>query len=38
MTLILLPVGVLVFSEALTPARVIGIAMTIGGLYLVTRR
>jgi len=38
MTLILLPVGVLVFSEALTLARVTGIVMTIGGLYLMTRK
>ena len=34
MTLILLPVGILVFGEALTLARATGIAMTLGGLYL----
>ena len=38
MTLILLPVGVLVFSEALSIGRVIGVAMTIGGLYLMSRK
>ncbi len=37
MTLILLPVGVIVFGEALTLTRVGGIAMTLGGLYLLAR-
>ena len=37
MTLILLPIGVLVFGEALTLARSAGIVMTIGGLYLLAR-
>ena len=37
MTLILLPVGILVFGESLTLARMTGIAMTIGGLYLLTK-
>ena len=37
MTLILLPIGILVFGEALTLARATGIAMTLGGLYLLAR-
>ena len=37
MTLILLPIGILVFGEALTLARAGGIAMTLGGLYLLAR-
>ena len=37
MTLILLPIGVLAFGEALTLARVAGIAMTVGGLYLLAK-
>ena len=38
MTLILLPVGVIVFGESLTLARTSGIVMTLGGLYLLTTR
>lgn len=38
MTLILLPIGALAFGEALTLARASGIAMTLGGLYLLTRQ
>ncbi len=38
MTLVLLPVGVIVFGEALTVPRIVGAVMTIGGLYLLTRR
>lgn len=38
MTLILFPVGVIVFGEALTLSRVTGILMTLGGLYLLTKR
>jgi hypothetical protein len=37
MTLVLLPVGIVMFGEALTVARAAGIAMTLGGLYLLTR-
>jgi drug/metabolite transporter (DMT)-like permease len=37
MTLILLPLGVLLFGEALTLARAGGVAMTLGGLYLLAR-
>lgn len=37
MTLILLPIGLLVFGEALTPGRAAGIAMTLAGLYLLAR-
>jgi drug/metabolite transporter (DMT)-like permease len=37
MTLILLPVGIVVFGESLTLPRMTGIAMTIGGLYLLAR-
>ena len=37
MTLILLPIGVLAFGEALTLARAAGIAMTVGGLYLLAK-
>jgi hypothetical protein len=37
MTLILLPISVLAFGEALTLARAGGIAMTLGGLYLLAR-
>jgi hypothetical protein len=37
MTLILLPIGVLAFGEALTLVRAAGIAMTVGGLYLLTK-
>ncbi len=37
MTLILLPIGILVFGELLTLARAGGIAMTLGGLYLLAR-
>ena len=37
MTLILLPIGVLAFGEALTLARIAGIGMTLGGLYLLAR-
>jgi drug/metabolite transporter (DMT)-like permease len=36
-TLILLPVGILFFGEALTLARMSGIAMTVGGLYLLAK-
>ena len=38
MTLLLLPIGVLAFGEALTPSRATGIAMTVGGLYLLGRQ
>ena len=38
MTLVLFPVGVAVFGEALTLSRVTGIVMTLGGLYLLTKR
>ncbi len=38
MTIILLPVGVIVFGEALTFARIAGVLMTLGGLYLLTMR
>jgi hypothetical protein len=37
MTLILLPIGVLAFGEALTMARAAGIAMTLAGLYLLAK-
>ena len=37
MTLILLPIGVLAFGEALTLARATGIALTVGGLYLLAK-
>jgi hypothetical protein len=37
MTLILLPIGILAFGETLTLGRVTGIAMTLGGLYLLAR-
>ena len=37
MTLILLPIGVLAFGEALTLARAAGIAMTVGGLTLLAK-
>ena len=37
MTLVLLPVGVIVFGEALTLPRISGIVMTLGGLYLLTK-
>ena len=37
MTLILLPIGVLAFGEAMTLSRTAGIAMTVGGLYLLAR-
>jgi hypothetical protein len=37
MTLILLPIGILAFGEALTLARATGVAMTLGGLYLLAR-
>jgi drug/metabolite transporter (DMT)-like permease len=38
MTLLLLPVGVMAFGEALTLTRAAGIAMTVGGLYLLAWR
>lgn len=38
MTLILLPIGVMAFGDALSVARVAGIAMTVGGLYLLAWR
>ena len=37
MTLLLLPIGILAFGESLTLARAGGIAMTLGGLYLLTK-
>src|SRR4051812_16445259 len=36
MTLILLPLGILAFGESMSVTRMAGIAMTIGGLYLLT--
>ena len=38
MTLVLLPVGILAFGESLSLTRLAGIAMTIGGLYLLSLR
>ena len=37
MTLILLPIGILAFGETMSLARAAGIAMTLGGLYLLAR-
>ena len=37
MTLILFPIGVLAFGEALTLERAVGAAMLLGGLYLLAK-
>jgi hypothetical protein len=37
MTLILFPIGVIAFGEALTVQRALGAAMLLGGLYLIAR-
>ena len=37
MTLILFPIGVLAFGEALTVQRAVGAAMLLGGLYLLAK-
>lgn len=37
MTLVLFPLGIAVFGEALTMQRAGGIALTLGGLYLLTK-
>jgi hypothetical protein len=37
MALILVPIGVIAFGEALTVQRAVGVAMLLGGLYLLSR-